>query len=100
MNVLGRSPAVHAVSSRLAPLSNAEDVGGATRYARPWRPVKPLLMMFDVGMRSARHLWQRRWEVGALEKKPVGCGGEDEGVLAGDMVEFELRRRKDMLGRR
>lgn len=43
------------------------EAGGAeTRYARPWRPVKPLLMMDVVGRRSVRHLVQRSWEVGVL----------------------------------
>ena len=42
------------------------EMGGETRYARPWRPVKPLLMMDVVGRRSVRHLLQRRWAVGVL----------------------------------
>jgi len=37
-----------------------------------------------------------------VERKLVGCGGDDEGVLVGELVvvELELRRRNEMLGRR
>ena len=37
--------------------------GGRTKYARPCRPVKPLLMMHDVGKTSARHWLHRRYDV-------------------------------------
>lgn len=77
--------------------------GGATRYARPCLPVKPLLMMDDVGIKSVRHFWQRRCDMGRLERKEVGCGGEEDGELV-EAVEVEIvelrRRRKGMLGRR
>lgn len=77
--------------------------GGATRYALPYRPVKPLLIIEDVGMRSARHLKQRRWDVGCVARKDVGCGGEDEGEAV-EVVEVEteelLRLQKGLLGRR
>ena len=35
---------------------------GATRYARPCRPMKPLLMIWVVRARSERQRAQRRWE--------------------------------------
>ena len=35
---------------------NGEEGGGATRYARPWRPVKPLLTIWDVKANSVEHL--------------------------------------------
>lgn len=74
--------------------------GGATRYARPCRPVKPLLMMEDVGIRSVKHFWQRRCDTGRLERKEVGCGGEDEGEpVEAEIVELR-RLRKGILGRR
>ena len=47
---------------------------GATRYARPWRPVKPLLIIWDESARSAAHLAQRRCEVWPLSKDS-GLGG-------------------------
>lgn len=79
--------------------------GGATRYARPCRPVKPLEMMDDIGMRSARHFVQRRFVVG-VEVRKDGAGGELDGDVE-DEVETVLvdcvelrRRRKGMLGRR
>ena len=73
--------------------------GGATRYARPCRPVKPLLTMEVVGIRSVRHLLQRRWVIGAGVKKDVGVGGDDDGEVetaaaerdAGEEVERERR---------
>lgn len=75
--------------------------GGATRYARPCRPVKPLLTMEVVGIRSVRHLLQRRWVIGAGVRKDVGVGGDDEGEVETVEVDWvELRRRKGMLGRR
>ena len=40
-----------------------ELVEGATRYARPCRPVKPLDIIWEESARSAAHLAQRRWEV-------------------------------------
>jgi hypothetical protein len=77
--------------------------GGPTRYARPCLPVKPLLIMEDVGMRSARHFWQRRCAVGRVERKEVGFGGDEEGELV-EVVEVLMaelrRRRKGKLGKR
>jgi hypothetical protein len=35
---------------------------GATRYARPCRPMKPLLMIWVERARSERQRAQRRWE--------------------------------------
>jgi hypothetical protein len=58
-------------------------------------------MIEDVGMRSVRHLWQRRLDVGCVERKEVGWGGDEDGVLFGEVVMVELRRRrKGRLGRR
>jgi hypothetical protein len=37
--------------------------GGATRYARPCRPMKPLLMIWEDRARSERQRAQRRCEV-------------------------------------
>lgn len=52
-------------------------------------------------MRSVRHLWQRRLDVGCVERKEVGWGGDEDGVLFGEVVMVELRRRrKGRLGRR
>ena len=36
--------------------------GGATRYARPCRPMKPLLIICEARARSERQRAQRRWE--------------------------------------
>jgi len=55
---------------------NGEDPGdeaGATRYARPWRPVKPREMIWLVWQRCVRQREQRRMEAW-LERK-VGEGG-------------------------
>jgi hypothetical protein len=59
-------------------------------------------MMDDVGMRSARHFWQRRCEVGRVVRNKVGCGGDEDGdVEAVDVLVAELRRRrKGRLGKR
>lgn len=61
-------------------------------------------MMEEVGIRSVRHLWHRRWEVGDVERKEVGWGGEDEGeeevLVVLVVVAEERRRRKGRLGRR
>jgi hypothetical protein len=51
-------------------------------------------MMEEVGMRSARHLWQRRFEVVWVERNEVGWGGDEEGVLVGEALIVELRRRR------
>lgn len=53
-------------------------------------------------MRSARHFWQRRCEVGRAVRKEVGCGGdEDRDVEAVEVLMAELRRRrKGRLGKR
>jgi hypothetical protein len=77
--------------------------GGPTRYARPCLPVKPLLMIVEVGMRWARHFWQRRCELGRVARKDGGCGGDEEGEFV-DVVEVLIaelrRRRKGRLGNR
>lgn len=104
MKVFGRSLGFHAPASLAAfgGWSNEEGGGGATRYARPCRPVNPLLMIEVVGIRSARHLVQRRFVVGFAVRKEVGVGGEEEGEVETVHVDCaELRRRrKGMLGRR
>jgi len=58
--------------------------------------------MADVGMRSARHFWQRRCEFGWDVKKEVGWGGDEDGdVEAVEVLMAELRRRrKGRLGNR
>jgi hypothetical protein len=60
-------------------------------------------MIVEVGMRWARHLWQRRCELGRVARKEVSCGGDEEGEPV-DVVEVltaELRRRrKGRLGNR
>ena len=101
MNVFGRSVRFH-FSSSLAAFggwSSADGGGGATRYARPWRPVNPLLIMEDVGIRSARHFVQRKLVVGAEVKNEEGAGGEEDAEVEADSAELR-RRRKGMLGRR
>ena len=103
VRVFGRSPCVHPVSDMIPPAMKDDIGGGSTRYARPCLPVKPLLMMEDVGTRSARHFWQRRWDVGCGVSKEVGCGGDEEGELVEvvDALIAELRRRrKERLGKR
>jgi hypothetical protein len=60
-----------------------------------------LLIMLEVGTRSVRHFWQRRWAVGRVVRNEVGCGGEVEGdVVVVDSLRAEERRRKGMLGKR
>ena len=73
--MLGRAPGSRPASAEEEGGSggcSAEGGGAETRYARPWRPVKPLLMMEEVGMRSVRHFEQRRCEVVEGERKEVG----------------------------
>lgn len=104
MNVLGRSAGRHVelpCAVAVGGCRSAFGGGGATRYARPCRPVKPLLTMEVVGIRSVRHLLQRRWVIGAGVKKDVGVGGDDDGEVETVEVDWvELRRRKGILGRR
>lgn len=62
-------------------------------------------MIDVVGMRSARHLVQRRFAVGFEVRKEVGSGGDElvEDVGEVEKVELdcvELRRRKGILGSR
>lgn len=57
---------------------------GATRYARPCRPVKPLLMIWEDKARSDRQRAQRRWDVAPVRKASGSEGGEE--------VETELER--------
>jgi hypothetical protein len=102
---LGRAPVARSEGGRLLDVEKRVDVvGGETRYARPWRPVKPLLIMEVVGMRSRRHFEQWRCEGPGAPRKEVGwVGGEDDGVEVGEAerVELELRRRrKGIEGRR
>ena len=64
--------------------------------------MKPFEMIDDVGIRSARHFVQRRFDDGEEVRKDVGAGGEEDGDV--DMVEVDCaelrRRRKEILGRR
>lgn len=64
-----------------------------------------MLIIEVVGIRSIRHLVQRRLVVGFEVRKEVGSGGDElvEDVGEVDSVEVdcvELRRRKGMLGSR
>lgn len=73
-----------------------DDDGGLTRYARPCLPVNPLLIIEDAGIRSARHFWQRRCEVGCVTRKEVGFGGDEDG----DADEFVVSLNAELLRRR
>jgi hypothetical protein len=103
VSVFGRSPSIHPVSDMFPPAMEPDCGGGPTRYARPCLPVKPLLMIEEVGMRSARHFWQRRCDVGRVTRKEIGCDGDEEGESI-DVVEVLIaelrRRRKGRLGKR
>ena len=60
-------------------------------------------MIDDVGMRSARHFWQRRCELGCVAKNDVGCGGDEDGDVTESVESLyaELRRRRNgRLGKR
>jgi hypothetical protein len=60
-------------------------------------------MIEEVGIRSVRHFWQRRCEVGRVARKEAGSGGDEEGEPADvmDVLTAELlRRRKGRLGKR
>lgn len=61
-----------------------ELVDGATRYARPCRPVKPLLMIWDESAKSERQRAQRRWDVAPVRYESGDVGGEEV-----DEMEFE-----------
>lgn len=101
--MLGSLPLLKPAASRFPPWRRLGDNGGLTRYARPCLPVKPLLMIDDVGMRSARHFWQRRYEFGCVARKDVGCGGDEDGDADEQVVSLDaalLRRRKVRLGNR
>lgn len=76
---------------------------GETRYARPCRPVNPLLMIWLVRHRSVAHRAHRRYDVCPLRYGgEVLLAGEDEvGLLLLEVVEVEERlRRKGIEGRR
>ena len=62
-----------------------EDWDGATRYARPWRPVKPLEIICEHWARSLKQRAQRRWDA-VLERYESG----PEGLLGGlgDVASF------------
>jgi len=104
VSVFGKPPADQPVAETSPPVRKLDGGGGLTRYARPCLPVKPLLMMDDVGTRSARHFWQRRCDVGRVARKLVGCGGDEDGEATVELVASltaELRRRrKGRLGKR
>jgi hypothetical protein len=81
---------------------------GATRYARPCRPVKPLLMICEESARSERQRAQRRWEVAPV-RKDGSSGGEllfeeerefERAVLLVVEEVLEWRRRKGREGTR
>lgn len=61
-------------------------------------------MMDEVGIKSDRHFWQRRCDVGVVERKEGGAvGGEEDGEVV-DVVDVDVvelwRRRKGRLGKR
>ena len=80
---------------------------GATRYARPCRPVKPLLMICEERARSERQRAQRRCEVAPVRKEG-SSGGElvleerelERAVLLVDEEVLDWRRRKGREGTR
>ena len=82
-----------------------ELVDGATRYARPWRPVKPLDMIWEDNARSEAHLAQRRCEACPSRKLSVS-GGLVLVALSMELVRateavlsvLDFRRRKDSDG--
>jgi hypothetical protein len=59
---------------------------GATRYARPCRPVKPLLMICDESARSDKQRAQRRCEVAPVRKAWSSFSGGEP------LDEMELER--------
>ena len=62
-----------------------DDWDGATRYARPWRPVKPLLMIWLLSARSDRQRAHRR-----CEAWPVRYESAAGGLLGGLVAEILL----------
>jgi hypothetical protein len=77
-------------------------LGGATRYARPWRPVKPLDIMDVVGHKWVRQFLQRR-----RDREPDKYDGDvgEEAAVSCDVesvasVEVLDRLRKGILGMR
>lgn len=77
---------------------------GATRYARPCRPVKPLLMICEERARSERQRAQRRWEVAPVRKDgDEGSGGEplpeerelERAVLVDEVLDWRLRNGRE-----
>ncbi len=56
-----------------------EDWEDATRYARPWRPVKPLEIICEHWARSLKQRAQRRWDA-VLERYESGPEGLLEGL--------------------
>jgi hypothetical protein len=78
------------VPSSLLVIADREDGGGgATRYARPCRPVKPLLMMELVGRRSVRHFWHCRYEVDVSPRYEGRVDGDVEGELNVEVMVVE-----------
>ena len=68
-----------------------EDVEGATRYARPCRPVKPLLMIWEERARSEAQRAQRRWEAWPVRKESASGG------LVLVVLSIEREREEDAL---
>lgn len=69
---------------RVMGLGLMELADGATRYARPCLPVKPLLMICEESARSDRQRAQRRCEAAPVRN--------DSRLAGGDEVETELER--------
>ena len=81
-----------------------ELIDGATRYALPWRPVKPLLIICDESARSEAHRAQRRCEVWPVSRESASGGLvlSSLSIEVVDVVEsvLDFRRRNDSDGTR
>lgn len=103
---LGSASFLALTEIKLKGFGGIEDVDGATKYARPCRPVKPLLMIWLERARSERQLAQRRWAAWP-DKYDSALGGLLPGLLllpSLDVVAvlsvLDCRRRKGREGTR
>lgn len=103
--MFGRSP-LRAAAAALAPILCAAaraEAGetvvkgevGATRYARPWRPVNPFEMICEESARSDRHLAHRRRDVEPDRK--LGAGGDEASPSLGGDEEGEAARTPELV---
>lgn len=87
-------------------IETAEATGSAeTRYALPWRPVKPLLIIWDVKQRSAAQREQRMQDTWPLRYLSVGSSSSSETLVVleetdGRPPAFDGLGRKTAVGRR